>query len=103
MLSLLCFNINFAKRYETFTIDQLSDILNIAEEKVVKAAKVFSRIGLARIYKDKLNHIIIEMTDPDNFTIKNTIFEVIWENKREYSRIYQQLIYHTIEQNHKTN
>ncbi len=103
MLALLCFNINLARRYEIFSLEQISDILKISEEKIEKATRVLRRIGLARIYKDNLNHIIVEMTDTHDRTVKNTIFEVIWENKRQYSEIYQQLIRHTIEQNHKTN
>jgi len=103
MLSLLCFNINFARRYEGFTLSQISDILKISEEKIEKASRIFRRIGLARIYKDTLNNIIIEMTDTDDFTVKNTIFQVTWENKREYSEIYQKIIQHAIEKNHNYN
>lgn len=103
MLSLLCFNINFARRYECFTLSQISDILEIPEERIEKSLRIFRRIGMARIYKDNLNHIIIEMTDADDFTVKNTIFEVIWENKREYSEIYKQMVKHTTELNHKNN
>ncbi|MCX7698659.1 MAG: hypothetical protein N2114_04250 [Candidatus Goldbacteria bacterium] len=103
MLALLCFNINFAKRYETYSLNQISDILNITEDRIEKAVRIFWRIGLAKIYKDQLNRIIIEMTDTNDFIVKNTVFEVIWENKRKYSEIYQKLIQHTIEQNHRSN
>ncbi|MBP7793128.1 MAG: hypothetical protein KA120_08715 [Candidatus Goldbacteria bacterium] len=103
MISLLCFNINFTKRYEEFTLSQISDILEIEEEKIEKAMRIFRRIGMAGIYKDKLNNIIFEMTDTDDSVVKNTIFEVIWENKREYSEIYQKMLKHTIEQNHGNN
>ncbi len=103
MLSLLCFNINIAKRYEGFSLSQLSDALQISEERIEKAVRIFRRVGLVRIYKNKMNHIIVEMTDSDDYVVKNTIFEIIWENKRQYSEIYQKMIKHAIEQNHKNN
>lgn len=38
-------------------------MLEIPEERIEKSLRIIRRIGQGRIYKDNLNHLIIEMTD----------------------------------------
>jgi hypothetical protein len=90
-LSLVCFNINYSKRFEAITLEKLSGMLAIDAERLEKALRIISRIGMARLssVKDKL---MVEMTDPEDSVVKNTIFDVMWEKRFEYSVIYKNMV-----------
>jgi len=90
-LSLVCFNINYSKRFESMTLEKLSAMLGLDAVWLEKASRVLQRIGMA-----KLNYasgkLMIEMTDPENPVVKNTIFDVMWEKRYEYSVIYKAMV-----------
>lgn len=90
-LSLVCFNINYARRFETMTLEKLSKMLDIGMDRLEKACRILCRVGMAKMYVDR-DRIMVEMTDPENSVVKNTIFDVIWEKKLEYSMIYKGMI-----------
>jgi hypothetical protein len=94
MLSLLCFSINYSRRYERISTDRLSSMLDIPVYGITKACRLLERLGLANISRND-GDVIVEMLNVDDIkdeVMKNTIFEVVWENKLEFSRIYKGLI-----------
>ena len=90
-LALVCFNINYARRFESITLEKLSNLLKIEMPKLEKASRILRRIGMAKIYNHG-NEVFVEMTDPENVVVKNTIFDVMWENRYEFSMIYKELV-----------
>jgi hypothetical protein len=90
-LALLCFNINYAGRYEIISLKKLSFMLGLPADELEKASRIFSRIGMAKVYHDG-RELKVEMTDAEDTIIKNTIFQVIWDNKLDYSMIYKQMM-----------
>ena len=90
-LSLVCFNINYSRRFEAMTLEKLSGMLGLDSVWLEKASRVLQRIGMAKLtfIKDKL---MIEMTDPEDPVVKNTIFDVMWEKRYEYSVIYKNMV-----------
>lgn len=99
MLSLLCFSINYSRRYERISTGRLSAMLSIPIYNITKACRLLKRLGLANISRND-NDIIVEMLNVDDIkdeVMKNTIFEVVWENKLEFSRIYKGLIQNEVD------
>lgn len=94
MLSLLCFSINYSRRYERISTGRLSSMLDIPVYSITKACRLLERLGLANISRND-GDVIVEMLNVDDIkddVMKNTIFEVVWENKLEFSKIYKGLI-----------
>lgn len=99
MLSLLCFSINYSRRYERISSRRIADMLELPVFNVTKACRLFERLGLAVISCSQ-GEVIVEMLNVDDIkdeVMKTTIFEVVWENKLEFSRIYKGLIQGEIE------
>jgi hypothetical protein len=90
-LSLVCFNINYARRFESMTIDKLSKMLDIEEYRLEKACRILTRVGMAKMIVDR-DRITVEMTDPEDSVVKNTVFDVLWEKRMEYSIIYKRMV-----------
>jgi hypothetical protein len=90
-LSLVCFNINYARRFETMSLEKLSVMLDIEPNRLEKACRILTRVGMAKLYSDR-DKIMVEMTDPEDSIVKNTIFDVIWEKRLEYSMIYKAMV-----------
>ncbi len=99
MLSLLCFSINYSRRYERISSKRLSEMLELPIYNITKACRLLERLGLAVISRNQ-GDVIVEMLNVDDIkddVMKNTIFEVVWENKLEFSRIYKGLIKSEVE------
>jgi hypothetical protein len=101
-MSLLCFNINYAHRYERISLKKLSYLLNLNPVEIERTARIFQRIGMAKLFRDG-QETMIEMTDTKDPVIKNTIFDVIWEHKYDYAVIYKQMAQNEMESSLGTN
>jgi hypothetical protein len=90
-LSIMCFNINYSRRFESMTLEKLSGMLGIDTMWLEKALRIMQRIGMARLSYAK-EALMIEMTEPVDPVVKNTIFDVMWEKRYEYSMIYKAMV-----------
>jgi len=101
-LSLLCYNINYFRKYPKTTIKKLSKFLNMPEDKVEKVCRIFEKIRMVEKNKNG-SDIEFIMKDSNNDIVKNTIYEVIRENKERFSTVYRDLIRNEIEESIQLN
>ena len=90
-IALICFNINYSKRFDRVNLGVLAGFLGLPELKVKNMARVFKKLNMANIYNDGMNQEI-EMMEPSSDMLKDVIYEVIWEHKDEYSFVYRRIL-----------
>jgi hypothetical protein len=90
-IALLCFNINYSSRFTRINIGVLAGFLGLEDETLRRISRVFKKLKMANIYKEGMNSEI-EMMEPDNDEVKDIIYEVIWENKDQYSFVYRRIL-----------
>ncbi len=90
-LSLLCYNINYAGRRKPVPVDELADTLKKDRFWLEKAARIFCRLGMARLVYDR-GIMTVEMTEPVDINVKKAVFDVMWEKRHEYSAIYRDMM-----------
>jgi hypothetical protein len=90
-IALICFNINYSARFSRVNLGVLAGFLGLEDEKLKKISRVFKKLNMAKIYNDGIN-AEIEMLEPENDDVKDIIYEVIWENKDQYSFVYRRIL-----------
>ncbi len=90
-IALICFNINYSKRYDRVNIGVLAGFLGLPDDKLKNMVRVFKKLKMANIYNAGMD-TEIEMLEPQGDMIKDVIYEVIWENKDEYSFVYRRIL-----------
>ena len=101
-LAILCFHMNYHRKYKRTEAKTLSYFLNMPEKKLMKLCTILESIKLVEKYvHDK--GFQIEMKEVDNSYIKQALHEVVWENKERFSVIYKGLVRKEIESSIRLN
>ena len=90
-VALICFHINYSSRFSKVNLGVLAEFLELPDDKMKKMARVFEKLKMAKIHNSGIN-AEIEMLDPQNDDLKDVVYEVIWENKSEYSFVYRRIL-----------
>lgn len=90
-IALICFNINYSNRFSRVNLGVLAGFLDLSDDKVKKMARIFEKLKMAKVYHTGID-TEIEMLSSENDEIKDIIYEVIWEQKNQYSFVYRRIL-----------
>jgi hypothetical protein len=90
-IALICFNINYSRRFERVNLGVLAGFLGLPEDKVKNMARIFKKLNMANLFNTGIN-TEIELFEPSSDLLKDVIYEVVWENKDEYSFVYRRIL-----------